>query len=108
MACRPGRIPPRQPLDATVPRLLTRSRGTFVSYQAQTGLALVLRWQDPTKGAAVTPQQRTARASNAARVRWANMTEEDRKKAGVKRARGLAARYGYQLVPIDTTDETED
>lgn len=56
----------------------------------------------------MTPQQRTARASNAARVRWANMTEEDRKKAGVKRARGLAARYGYQLVPVETTDETED
>jgi hypothetical protein len=59
------------------------------------------------KGAAVTPQQRTARASNAARVRWANMTEEDRKKAGVKRARGLAARYGYQLVPINDSNEED-
>lgn len=56
----------------------------------------------------MTPEQRTARASNAARTRWANMTDEDRKKAGVKRARGLAARYGYQLVPIDTTNENED
>lgn len=60
------------------------------------------------RSATVTPEQRTARASNAARTRWANMTDEDRKKAGVKRARGLAARYGYQLVPIDTTNETED
>jgi hypothetical protein len=55
----------------------------------------------------VTPQQRTARASNAARVRWASMTEEDRKKAGVKRARGLAAKYGYQLVPINDDNEED-
>lgn len=57
---------------------------------------------------AMTKAQRTARAQNAARTRWDNATADDRKRQKLTMVEAQARTLGYQLVPIDTTNETED
>lgn len=57
---------------------------------------------------AMTKAQRVARAQKAARTRWDNASADDRNKQHLTMISAQARKHGYQLVPIDTTNENED
>lgn len=57
---------------------------------------------------ALTKAQRTERARDAARKRWDRAGDEGREKQRLIMVSAHAAKLGYRLVPIDTTNENED